>query len=1049
MKPTPAKQRFQSVGALIEDSVYVERAVDTELWDALLRGEFCHILAPRQIGKSSLRARLVRRLRSAGIRCASVDLTSLGTSQSSADEWYFDVVDWLRRDLGLPDPVDFFNRHSSLGPASRFSRYLRDELLVALPNQRIIIFFDEIDTIRALQGCVDDFFAVLRTVLNDRATEPPCQNLSFCLFGVVAPDDLVRTPGLLTPFNVGRAIHVDDFSRAEAETFAPGLSGFGDTASALLDQIYAWTDGHPYMMQRLCEALVQTGPSQSPPELRVRSLVDELFLRQGTQEPNLASAQQRFDEVTSQAPTLQKVSLYRRIHYGEVVAMDGQHRVQQELRLAGMVKFDRRVSPPRLVVRNRIYAQVFGDTWIREQATGGLLTDAVTRWLASGRQPSYLLRGASLEEALAWSHERTADEAQFLQASQVAQRRDERRRYLARLSYVLLVSSAGLILLLGFLIRSRLRAERAEADTQNAVAQGKQAQLERAQARHQVELEKIRRMTNEQQLLLAEKNRTKAELDAALSKQKAALAELKKAQAEAESARQHEEVIKERAASELARNRTQFAQAKLRLEVDAKLREQSMRAVEASQIKGSEYIALGRAIRTMGRDMARSASGRDWSLPESVQGLSAALGSLPAVSYARCLGHAGPIRQAHFTQDEQQVLTFAQDGLVLSFPTLRLPSKRRDWRLFPRYNIDWEPFLAQEFSQKPQTLLSNAIVPSLDEARSVAFSRERSMLAAGDAQGRVRLFEMSSHKSTAELTFARDPISTLAFSADGTQLLVASQVGGAWLWSISSNPAQNPRRLLGYGDRVQHAWFAPRGSAIATLSHEGRVQLFTTPDSSRPVLEQPQTALAFSPDGTLLLLGDARGALTLWSIPDGKRVDFREVHRDAIVAVAFSPARSECLSASRDGTVHVLRFGADSPSHSVRFLQPDVVLRGHRGGVNSAVFSPDGKTIATASDDSTARLWLTSGQLLANFTGHTGSVHTVEFSPLDGRLLLTGGRDGMALIFRTLVPDMLEAACQWFVQKPSDVKMDPSQNLLSEATEICARLYPSVRPSAS
>ena len=53
------------------------------------------------------------------------------------------------------------------------------------------------------------------------------------------------------------------------------------------------------------------------------------------------------------------------------------------------------------------------------------------------------------------------------------------------------------------------------------------------------------------------------------------------------------------------------------------------------------------------------------------------------------------------------------------------------------------------------------------------------------------------------------------------------------------------------------------------------------------------------------------------------------------------------------------------------------VLRGHRGGVDSAAFSGDGKRVVTASDDTTARVWdVESGSELVVLQGHTGRVNS-------------------------------------------------------------------------
>ncbi|WP_414590263.1 WD40 repeat domain-containing protein, partial [Scytonema sp. PCC 10023] len=59
----------------------------------------------------------------------------------------------------------------------------------------------------------------------------------------------------------------------------------------------------------------------------------------------------------------------------------------------------------------------------------------------------------------------------------------------------------------------------------------------------------------------------------------------------------------------------------------------------------------------------------------------------------------------------------------------------------------------------------------------------------------------------------------------------------------------------------------------------------------------------------------------------------------------------------------------------------------------SVAFSPDGKTVASASEDKTIKLWnISTGQQISTFTGHTDKVFSVAFSP-DGKTVASASED--------------------------------------------------------
>jgi hypothetical protein len=253
----PAR-RFQAGGAVRESSLYIERGADAELLDGLLRGDLCAVVAPRQMGKSSLRRRTERRLAARGVRSLAVDLGLIGCSGVTPEQWFYALGFHLAERSGAAvDLLGFWREHDGLAPSERWSRFLVDELFprTAAP---VAVFLDELDVALGLPFCPDAFFAALRQVHEARGRVP------FCLLGVSAP------------FAVERLIRLSAFTREEAAAFLPGLRAAGGDAIDLLAAVLEWSKGHPYLTQRLCELLTQDSAGDlASPEARVARLVED------------------------------------------------------------------------------------------------------------------------------------------------------------------------------------------------------------------------------------------------------------------------------------------------------------------------------------------------------------------------------------------------------------------------------------------------------------------------------------------------------------------------------------------------------------------------------------------------------------------------------------------------------------------------------------------------------------------------------------------------------------------------------------------------------
>ena len=97
-------ENFYVVGGTMRQDApsYVERLADRELFSALRRGEFCHVLTARQMGKSSLMLRTATRLRGCGVSVAVLDLTAVGQNLS-IEQCYCWVVLQLGERLKMED----------------------------------------------------------------------------------------------------------------------------------------------------------------------------------------------------------------------------------------------------------------------------------------------------------------------------------------------------------------------------------------------------------------------------------------------------------------------------------------------------------------------------------------------------------------------------------------------------------------------------------------------------------------------------------------------------------------------------------------------------------------------------------------------------------------------------------------------------------------------------------------------------------------------------------------------------------------------------------
>lgn len=245
--------------------------------------------------------------------------------------------------------------------------------------------------------------------------------------------------------------------------------------------------------------------------------------------------------------------------------------------------------------------------------------------------------------------------------------------------------------------------------------------------------------------------------------------------------------------------------------------------------------------------------------------------------------------------------------------------------------------------------------PTLPKVHDLAYSPDGAWLALAGAVRKLHLIDTATGQVSREIPTPQVVGRSIAWTADGSLLLVASGVA--------------------QGVRKQPASIRP---AYAIDFASGRV----VAELSDPACSI--ACVASSPDGRFIATGGHDGTVGLWGGSSLERERTLRGHSAPIMALAFSRDSRHLASASADGTARVFDLGSGDVQ----------VLREHTATVYAVAFSADGERVATGCLDSVVRLFdCTAGRLVLELRGHDDYVHDVAFSQ-DGSVLASSSGDG-------------------------------------------------------
>jgi WD40 repeat protein len=356
-------ENFYVVGGpvLPRRGCYIERTADTQLVEKLRDGEYCHVLAPPHSGKSSLVARTAREMRRHGFLTAVVDLSqTVGRDrESEAGRWYYGIAYRIVRDLRLSvDLQHWWQEKKPLSAVQRITEFFW-EVVLSHTRSPVIILLDEIEAVTDLDYAADLFHAV-HASHDARASEPDYERLTFALFGTVLPGDPMAKSGT-SLLEIGRRIDLNDFTFEQARLLCRELGLDSGDAERALYRIFYWTDGQPYLTQKLCRAIARSPGSVNSDDDVDEFVSSRFFVGNAPQnEPNLRRIRASAEAGSPVAHSA--LRLYRRVRKGRKIRYDRHQPEHEWLRILGLAAVS---AAGLLQSRNRIYTEVFTSRWVR------------------------------------------------------------------------------------------------------------------------------------------------------------------------------------------------------------------------------------------------------------------------------------------------------------------------------------------------------------------------------------------------------------------------------------------------------------------------------------------------------------------------------------------------------------------------------------------------------------------------------------------------------------------------------------------------------------
>jgi WD40 repeat protein len=259
-------------------------------------------------------------------------------------------------------------------------------------------------------------------------------------------------------------------------------------------------------------------------------------------------------------------------------------------------------------------------------------------------------------------------------------------------------------------------------------------------------------------------------------------------------------------------------------------------------------------------------------------------------------------------------------------------------------------------------------------------------VASAGAEGPVKIYDLDSGEQLATLTGHTSSLWALAFSPDGKYLATGSFDRTVRVWDVAAKRCL--RTLEAHRDPVWIVAWSPDGKLLGSGSIDGTVHVWD-PRSGQSLKQvtcgREPIALAFSPGDPWIAVGSGLPYIEIKNWETDRSV--RSLHTGASALSLSFLDRRTLASGGHHSKIEIWDMVTGERKHT---------LSGHSHWVSCVSFSPDGKRLASASQDSQMRVWDIAEQAERKvpFQAHARSVTMTQWTT-DSKHLLTGDVDGV------------------------------------------------------